>query len=146
MIVKDNKTYDDVRRSVATMKMLQEAAGSDEMNGIPYTQEDSLWEKSVEAAKSQFSADFSKVKNPLIYYRNDDDITLSGEIGGIEGAKFQFRFKEQDGCYIWLTSVHLNDATLRTLQTINGFYKNWRDDIGKNIGDCKPMSLQNEQR
>lgn len=144
MRIQENKTYKDVRDTVAIMRMLQEAAGNDDVNGVPYTQEDEMYQNSVEAAKSQFGADFSKVKNPLIYYKLDGDVTLSGEIGGIEGASFQFRFKEQDGCYIWLTSVHLNDSTLQTLKNINGFYKNWRDEIVKNQ-DYKPMSLQNEQ-
>lgn len=115
-------------------------------NAVPYSKQDELMSTITQTAKTQFGADFSKLKNPMFYYPEDGDVTLSGEIGTLDDAKFQFRYKDnKGGCYVWISPLNLTDETLRTLQVINGVYKNWKQSLAQSE-DIKPMSMNgNEQ-
>ena len=115
-------------------------------NAVPYSKQDELMSTITQTAKTQFGADFSKLKNPMFYYPKDGDVTLSGEIGTLDDAKFQFRYKDnKGGCYVWISPLNLTDETLRTLQVISGVYKNWKQSLAQSE-DIKPMSMNgNEQ-
>lgn len=123
-----------------------EESGGSKQNGVPYTQQDELYQTSIETAKQQFGADFSKIKTPLIYYRDENDITLSGEIPSMNDAKFQFSFKANpDGCFFWTGEgqMVLTDDVLLKLKRLHGVYINWVNDIG-NPADKKPMNMKEE--
>ena len=81
----------------------------EKQNGVPYTQQDEILQTSMQSATEAFGADFSSIKTPMFYYRQDGDITLSGIIPSLNDAKFQFSYK--NGCNFWSGDgqVKLND-------------------------------------
>ena len=112
-------------------------------DAVPYTTDDELMTSIVDTAKKQFGADFSKIKSPMLYHPEDGNVTLSGEVGSLNDAKFQFHYKDNGtGCRIWINPISLNNDTLRTLSVIYGVYKNWQKELASSE-DIKPMSLNN---
>lgn len=109
---------------------------------VPYTAQDTLMTNVLASSKQEFGADFNSIKNPMLYYPKDGDITLSGVIPEMNDAKFQFRYKVGDGagCYLWSNPyLPISDKTIQTIQKVNGVCKNWRDEISKSE-DCKPSN------
>ena len=159
-MVKD-KEYIDIRESLDSFrnvsKILKEFVDTDSSQksqtsednsnqGIPYTMQDELMSNITQTAKAQFGADFSQSDNPMLYYPQDGDVTLSGTISAMNNAKFQFRYKDSsgNGCYIWVESLQLSDEVLKKLSVIYGVYKNWKNELSS-AEDIKPMSLKNEE-
>lgn len=115
-------------------------------DAVPYTSQDEMLKNSLQPCRTQFGADFSKLKNPMLYYPQDGDITLSGVIPSLNNAKFQYRFLEPsgNGCFVWLDSIQLTDDTINRINKIYGVYKNWRQQL-LTSEDNKPLKLKNEQ-
>ena len=140
-----NKMHQPITYSQKTS--LNESAENTDISGdaIPYTKQDELFTSIIETCKTQFGADFSKVTNPMLYYPNGEDVKVSGEIPLMDDAKFQFSYKDSDGCQVWLDPLKLTDETLDKMRLILGVYKNWKKEILQ-YGDYKPMSInQSEQ-
>jgi hypothetical protein len=119
----------------------------DNSDAIPYSAQDTLMTNTLASAKQEFGADFNQIKNPMLYYPSDGDITLSGVIPEMNDAKFQFRYKVGDGagCYIWSNPyMPISDKTIQTLSKVNGVCKNWRDEISKSE-DCRPSNYRDPQ-
>lgn len=122
----------------------ENADKEDNADAIPYSTQDTLMTNVLASCKQEFGADFNGIKNPMLYYPNDGDITLSGVIPEMNDAKFQFRYKVGDGagCYVWSNPyMPISDKTIQTLQKVNGVCKNWRDEISKSE-DCKPSNYK----
>ena len=102
------KDYASISKSVNAMRDIQrlgavqilnesEEAKNDDKEekepkeAVPYSQQDELYKNSLQPCRTQFGADFSKLKTPMLYYP-DGDITLSGVIPSLNNAKFQYRF------------------------------------------------------
>ena len=151
-----DKGYIEIRESIDSFrnvgKLLKEFNEHDtketdnEMDAVPYTMQDELMSNITQAAKTQFGADFSQSDNPMLYYPKDGDVTLSGVIGDMNNAKFQFRYKDSsgNGCYIWTEPLQLTDETIKKLSVINGVFKNWKNDLAS-AEDIKPMGFKNQQ-
>ena len=144
--------YLDIYETFNRMRTLNEADGNltdaqAEQQGsdtVPYTSQDTLMTNTLESAKQEFGADFNKIKNPMLYYPKDGDITLSGIIPEMNDARFQFRYKVGDGagCYVWSNPyLPISDKTIQLLSKVNGVCKNWRDEISKSE-DCKPSNYK----
>lgn len=133
---------DDIRD---VFKRFRDALNETEekQNGVPYTQQDEILQTSMQSATEAFGADFSSIKTPMFYYRQDGDITLSGIIPSLNDAKFQFSYK--NGCSFWSGDgqVKLNDENLTTITRMYGVYKNWKQEIN-GLSDKKPMNMKNE--
>lgn len=105
--------------------------------GIPVTDDPKFGNQTLttqkEAAK-EIGADFKNFDTPLIFYPEDGDLVLSGEIPDMNNLKFQFRYKDSSGqgCYIWTEGLQLTDDNVKKINKIQGFYKNWKDDITEN--------------
>ncbi|MBO6243924.1 MAG: hypothetical protein J6O41_05095 [Clostridia bacterium] len=115
----------------------------EKQNGVPYTQQDEILQTSMQSATEAFGADFSSLKTPMFYHRQDGDVTLSGIIPSLNDAKFQFSYK--NGCSFWSGDgqVKLNDENLTTITRMYGVYKNWKQEIN-GLSDKKPMNMKNE--
>lgn len=136
---------------------LNEGVEQSNNDAVPYSREDELLSSIMETAKTQFGADFSKYKHPMLYYPKDGDITLSGDVSDLNGVKFQFRYKDSsgNGCYLFIDSkgndgngssssfIQLSDETIKKLNIINGVFKNWKRSLAS-AEDIKPMSLKND--
>ena len=122
---------------------LNEAEEQEKQNGVPYTQQDEILQSSMQSAKEGFGADFSRMKTPMFYYREDDDITFSGEVPSLDGARFQFSY--QNGCSFWSANgeVKLDEEKVMKITRMYGVYKNWKDELNK-MTDKKPMNMKNE--
>jgi len=151
-----DKGYIEIRESMDSFrnvgKLLKEFNEHDtketdnEMDAVPYTMQDELMANITQTAKTQFGADFSQSDKPMLYYPKDGDVTLSGVIGDMNNAKFQFRYKDSsgNGCYIWTEPLQLTDETIKKLSVINGVFKNWKNDLAS-AEDIKPMGFKNQQ-
>lgn len=110
---------------------------SENSEGIPVTDGPKFGNQTLttqkEAAK-EIGADFKNFDTPLIFYPEDGDLVLSGEIPDMNNLKFQFRYKDSSGqgCYIWAEGLQLTDDNVKKINKIQGFYKNWKDDITEN--------------
>lgn len=115
-------------------------------DGVPYNTQDELMSSSLETCRRQFGADFSNFKTPMLYYPQDGDVVLSGEISSLNNAKFQFRLKDPsgDGCYVWTEPIQLTENNINQLRIIYGVYKNWKNDLDT-AEDKKPMGMSTEQ-
>ena len=161
MSIKENE-YKTISESIQTMRNIQrmgalnilnESEGGDEdnnekenKNAVPYTNQDEMLKNSLQPCRTQFGADFSKLKTPMLYFPEDGDITLSGVIPSLNNAKFQYRYLEPsgNGCFLWLDSIQLTDDTINRINKIYGVYKNWRQQLST-TEDNKPLKLKNEQ-
>jgi hypothetical protein len=124
-------------------KALNESEEQEKQNGVPYTQQDELLQSSMQSAINAFGASFSNIKTPMFYYKEDGDITLSGEIPSLSDAKFQFSYK--NGCNLWSNNGQIKfdmDEKITTINRMYGNYKNWKDEIN-HMTDKKPMSMNN---
>lgn len=156
-----DKEYIEIRESIDSFrnvgKLLKEfsdpdgkytdKSGTDEKtDAVPYSMQDEIMANITQTAKTQFGADFSQSKEPMLYYPKDGDVTLSGTISDMNDAKFQFRYKDSsgNGCYVWVSPLQLTDEVIKKLSVINGVFKNWKNDLAS-AEDIKPMSLKNEQ-
>lgn len=113
---------------------------------IPYNMQDELMASSIETCKKQFGADFENFKTPMLYYPQDGDVVLSGEIGGLNNAKFQFRLKDPtgEGCFIWTEPIQLTETNINQLKVVYGVFKNWKTDL-ETAEDKKPMGMQGQK-
>ena len=146
--------YIDIYESLDRLRALNEVDSSDNVQNnqqnsdtVPYTSQDTLMTNTLDSAKQEFGADFNKIKNPMLYYPKDGDITLSGIIPELNDAKFQFRYKVGDGagCYVWSNPyLPISDKTIQLLSKVNGVCKNWRDEISKSE-DCKPSNYKDPE-
>ena len=112
-------------------------------NGVPYSQQDELLQSSVNSTREQFGADYSNIKTPMFFYREDGDITLSGEIPSLsKETRFQFSYK--NGCSLWSgnSEIKLDDDKSTKISRIYGVYKNWKQEIDR-MADKKPMGMNN---
>lgn len=111
-------------------------------NGVPYTQQDELLQTSMQSAINAFGASFSNIKTPMFYYKEDGDITLSGEIPLLNNARFQFSY--QNGCNIWSANgqITLDRDKVTKISRMYGNYENWKKEI-EGMTDNKPMSMNN---
>ena len=118
---------------------------SEESNdAVPYTKDDQLMSDITQTAKTQLGADFTKFKNPMLYYPKDNNVTLSGEIPALNQLRFQFKLIDQEGgCYIWGNPMLLNKDNLIKLNRLFGIYENWKNEL-LTAEDIKPMSLKNQ--
>ena len=140
---------DEIRDMLAYLREAKENLEKEQsedinMDAVPYSAQDTLMTNVLASCKQEFGADFNGIKNPMLYYPNDGDITLSGIIPEMNDAKFQFRYKVGDGagCYLWSNPyLPISDKTIQTIQKVNGVCKNWRDEISKSE-DCKPSNYR----
>lgn len=133
-------------QDMGAIHILNESENNESKDAVPYTNQDEMLKNSLQPCRTQFGADFSKLKNPMLYYPQDGDITLSGVIPSLNNAKFQYRFLEPsgNGCFLWLDSIQLTDDTINRINKIYGVYKNWRQQLSTSE-DNKPLKLKNEQ-
>ena len=120
---------------------------SNDKEGVPYTQQDELLQTSLQTAKEQFGADFTKSEHPMFYYKQDGDVTLSGEIPSLNNSVFQFRYKDPSGCgcFFWTKGqIILSDENIKKLQKINGVYKNWKQELSTSEA-IRPTELKNNE-
>ena len=126
----------------------EEQDDTEALESVPYTTNDDLLSEITNEAKSLFGADFSKSKTPMLYYPKDGDVTLTGEIPGLENAKFQFKLNSNSdgsGVILWVDSLPISDSAISTLSKLNGAGKNWKkklNEIGRQ--DIKPVSVRDD--
>ena len=153
---KKEQAYKSISESINAMRNIQKIGANVMLNedfekkldtdAVPYTKQDELLNNSLQPCRTQFGADFSKLKNPMLYYPDDGDITLSGVIPSLNNAKFQYRLYEPsgNGCFLWIDSVQLTEDTISRINKIYGVYKNWKQQL-TTTEDNKPLALKNEQ-
>lgn len=144
----DNRN-DDIRKTFERLRKALNESETEKQDGIPYTQQDELLQTTMQTAKEQFGGDFTDIKTPMFYYRQDGDVTFSCVIPSLNNSKVQFRYKDPsgNGCYFWSGdgSIMLTDENLNKLSKIWGVYKNWKQELST-AEDIRPISFKNEQQ
>lgn len=139
---------DDIRKTFERLRKALNESETEKQGGIPYTQQDELLQTTMQTAKEQFGGDFTDIKTPMFYYRQDGDVTFSCVIPSLNNSKVQFRYKDPsgNGCYFWSGdgSIMLTDENLNKLSKIWGVYKNWKQELST-AEDIRPISFKNEQ-
>ena len=139
---------DDIRKTFERLRKALNESETEKQDGIPYTQQDELLQTTMQTAKEQFGGDFTDIKTPMFYYRQDGDVTFSCVIPSLNNSKVQFRYKDPsgNGCYFWSGdgSIMLTDENLNKLSKIWGVYKNWKQELST-AEDIRPISFKNEQ-
>lgn len=152
-------TYTDIKNSFDVMRSLNkdkvrealnklvesEDKDFNETEGVPYTMNDEMMKNIIETTKSNFGADYSGLKNPMMYYQNSGNIILNGVVPSLNNLQFRFIYPPKDGigCYLWhAENMALNDANVSELAKMVGSYKNWKEELD-NMTDKKPMNLKN---
>ena len=94
---------DDIRKTFERLRKALNESETEKQDGIPYTQQDELLQTTMQTAKEQFGGDFTDIKTPMFYYRQDGDVTFSCVIPSLNNSKVQFRYKDPsgNGCYFW---------------------------------------------
>ena len=143
----DNRN-DDIRKTFERLRKALNESETEKQGGIPYTQQDELLQTTMQTAKEQFGGDFTDIKTPMFYYRQDGDVTFSCVIPSLNNSKVQFRYKDPsgNGCYFWSGdgSIMLTDENLNKLSKIWGVYKNGKQELST-AEDIRPISFKNEQ-
>lgn len=139
-------TMRNIQRKGVSVVLNESEENDTDKDAVPYTKQDELLNNSLQPCRTQFGADFSKLKSPMLYFPQDGDVTLSGVIPSLNNAKFQYRLLEPsgNGCFIWLDSIQLTDDTINRINKIYGVYKNWKQQLITSE-DNKPLALKNEQ-
>lgn len=150
-------SYSDIQNTFKILRNLdenkiKEAVNETEQNmqskngqSVPYTMNDEIMKNIIETTKTQFGADFTGFKNPMLYYPNDGDVTLSGKVPSMNNLLFQFKYlADSGGCFIWTNYLTLTKDNLTKLNKIYGVYENWKSELGS-MTDIKPMNLKNNQ-
>ena len=144
-----SNTNDDIRKTFERLRKALNESETEKQDGIPYTQQDELLQTTMQTAKEQFGGDFTDIKTPMFYYRQDGDVTFSCVIPSLNNSKVQFRYKDPsgNGCYFWSGdgSIMLTDENLNKLSKIWGVYKNWKQELST-AEDIRPISFKNEQQ
>ena len=131
-------------RGLLDDNVITEEASVNESDGIPYGNEDELYKNVVNAARTQFGADFTGCEHPMLYYPSNGDVIFSGRIPTLNDAKFQFHYLDaSQGCYIWIENLALTDESLGTLGKILGVFKNWQNEL-KTSSDIQPISYKQQ--
>ena len=137
---------DDIRKTFERLRKALNESETEKQGGIPYTQQDELLQTTMQTAKEQFGGDFTDIKTPMFYYRQDGDVTFSCVIPSLNNSKVQFRYKAPsgNGCYFWSGdgSIMLTDENLNKLSKIWGVYKNWKQELST-AEDIRPISFKN---
>ena len=140
---------DDIRKTFERLRKALNESETEKQDGIPYTQQDELLQTTMQTAKEQFGGDFTDIKTPMFYYRQDGDVTFSCVIPSLNNSKVQFRYKDPsgNGCYFWSGdgSIMLTDENLNKLSKIWVVYKNWKQELST-AEDIRPISFKNEQQ
>ena len=122
---------DDIRKTFERLRKALNESETEKQGGIPYTQQDELLQTTMQTAKEQFGGDFTDIKTPMFYYRQDGDVTFSCVIPSLNNSKVQFRYKDPsgEGCYIWCEGVQLTDNNSRTIEKIRDAFLNWKQSL-----------------
>lgn len=100
-------------------------------------------EQDFEDAKSSFMETVSnKVEfDGLKVYRNDRNAVFSGHFQDMGGMSWRMILNETDGLYVDANGLQLTQDTLKVLNALFGYYKNWSDEWGLKLNqDYKQKS------
>lgn len=147
--------YSDIKDSFNKLRNLNDdkikiAINESEQNiktkegeSVPYTMDDEMMKNIMETTKTQFGADYTGFKNPMLYYPKDGDVILCGKVPSMNNLLFQFKYlSDSGGCFIWTNYLTLTKDNLIKLNKIYGVYENWKSELGS-MTDIKPINLRN---
>lgn len=67
--------------------------------------------------------------SPLVFFPETGNLIFSGSIPALSNLKFQFSLNDVTSApYIFVDGLSLTDEAIKTLNKLNGFYKNWCDE------------------
>lgn len=88
------------------------------------------FKQSVHGGAKFATPDPSKPKSsPLVFFPETGNLIFSGSIPAMSNLKFQFSLNDVTSApYIFVDGLSLTDDVIKTLNKLNGYYKNWCDE------------------
>ena len=79
--------------------------------------------------------------SPLIFMPDTKNMVFSGTIPALNNLKWQFVLKTStgNGCFIWADGLIVNKDNLQTLNKLQGYYLNWREQWNQEAADLDRM-------
>ena len=79
--------------------------------------------------------------SPLIFMPETKNMVFSGTIPALNNLKWQFVLKTStgNGCFIWADGLIVNKDNLQTLNKLQGYYLNWREQWNQEAADLDRM-------
>ena len=96
----------------------------------------------VESGAQFNEANPDKVSDsPLIFMPETKNMVFSGTIPALNNLKWQFVLKTStgNGCFVWADGLIVNKDNLQTLNKLQGYYQNWRDQWNSESADLDRM-------
>lgn len=123
------------------VQLLSESEDKDEDDAIAITDDARFGEQvltnqmnsfrqSVHGGAKFANADADKPKSsPLVFFPKTGNLIFSGSIPALSNLKFQFSLNDVTSApYVFVDGLALTDETIKVLNKLNGFYKNWCDE------------------
>lgn len=143
-----NKEYDITKQmlnrlneSPKKISLIKENENQNEDDAIAITDDAKFGEQVLTNQMSAFrqsvhgGAKFANAKpdnpksSPLVFFPNTGNLIFSGSIPALSNLKFQFSLNDVTNApYIFVDGLALTDETIKTLNKLNGFYKNWCEE------------------
>lgn len=79
--------------------------------------------------------------SPLIFMPETKNMVFSGTIPALNNLKWQFVLKTStgNGCFIWADGLIVNKDNIQTLNKLQGFYQNWKEQWQMEAADLDRM-------
>ena len=79
--------------------------------------------------------------SPLIFMPETKNMVFSGTIPALNNLKWQFVLKTStgNGCFSWADGLIVNKDNLQTLNKLQGYYLNWREQWNQEAADLDRM-------
>ena len=140
-----NKEYDITKQMLNRLneapKIIKESEETDNDDAIAITDDARFGEQVLTNQMNAFrqsvhgGAKFANAKpdepksSPLVFFPNTGNLIFSGSIPALSNLKFQFSLNDVTNApYIFVDGLALTDEAIKTLNKLNGFYKNWCDE------------------
>ncbi len=66
-------------------------------------------------------------------YPEANNVILGGVFQGMSGLEWQFSLEDEDGLYITVNNLQVDDNVMTTLQKLKGYYDNWADEWSQKL-------------
>lgn len=96
----------------------------------------------IEPNQEEMNAEYQKfgeVVNPRVQfttfkiYPEANNVILGGKFQGMSGLEWQFSLEDEDGLYITVNNLQVDDSVISTMQKLKGYYDNWADEWSKKL-------------
>lgn len=99
-------------------------------------------EDTIDPSQEEMNAEydkFSDVVNPRVQFKvfkiypKANNVILGGTFQGMSGLEWQFSLEDENGLYITVNNLQVDNDVIQTLQKLKGYYDNWANEWSKKL-------------